>query len=74
MNIVSSNTSVGWTSGGGVEWRFAPQWSVKVEYLYVDLGSQSNTITFTCGPNISPLTSTVHDTFNIVRGGINFHF
>jgi outer membrane immunogenic protein len=40
----SSNTSVGWTLGGGVEWKVAPAWSVKAEYLYVDLDSQSNTI------------------------------
>ena len=25
----------GGTVGGGVEWRFAPQWSAKAEYLYV---------------------------------------
>jgi outer membrane immunogenic protein len=75
MNIVSSHTSVGWTAGGGVEWMFAPQWSVKAEYLYVDLGSQSNTITYTYLPNnTSTLTSTVRDTEHVVRGGINFHF
>ena len=34
-----SNTSTGWTAGGGVEWLFAPHWSAKVEYLYVDLAS-----------------------------------
>ena len=34
-----SNSRVGWTAGGGVEWLFAPNWSVKVEYLYYDLGS-----------------------------------
>ena len=34
-----SNTNTGWTAGGGVEWLFAPHWSAKVEYLYVDLSS-----------------------------------
>jgi outer membrane immunogenic protein len=34
-----SNSRVGWTAGGGGEWLFAPNWSVKVEYLYYDLGS-----------------------------------
>jgi opacity protein-like surface antigen/hemolysin activation/secretion protein len=28
----------GWTIGGGLEWEFAPQMSVKAEYLYYDLG------------------------------------
>lgn len=34
-----SNTRIGYTIGGGVEWMFAPSWSVKAEYLYYDLGS-----------------------------------
>jgi outer membrane immunogenic protein len=73
-DITSSNTSVGWTAGAGVEWMFAPRWSAKAEYLYVDLGQHSNTLTYTYGANVSTLTSTVKDTSNIVRGGINYHF
>jgi outer membrane immunogenic protein len=34
-----SDTRVGWTAGGGLEWMFMPNWSAKVEYLYYDLGS-----------------------------------
>lgn len=30
----------GWTMGAGIEKRFAPQWSLKLEYLYTDLGSK----------------------------------
>jgi hypothetical protein len=31
--------------GGGLEWMFVPQqWSVKVEYLYVDLGHVNNAL------------------------------
>ena len=33
-----SDTRVGWTVGGGLEWMFLPNWSAKVEYLYYDLG------------------------------------
>ncbi len=29
----------GWTVGGGVEWMFTPNWTVKAEYLYYDLGT-----------------------------------
>jgi outer membrane immunogenic protein len=35
----TSSTRAGWTLGGGLEWMFAPRWSVKGEYLYYDLGS-----------------------------------
>jgi len=68
----SSNTSVGWTLGGGVEWKFAAAWSVKVEYLYVDLGSQSDTIGYTYAPFTSSMTSTVNERDNIVRVGLNY--
>ena len=36
-----SDTRVGWTAGGGLEWMFMPNWSAKVEYLYTDLGTTS---------------------------------
>jgi outer membrane immunogenic protein len=39
-----SDTKAGWTLGGGVEWAFASNWSMKAEYLYVDLGSLSHNI------------------------------
>lgn len=31
----------GWTVGAGVEWMFAPHWSVKAEYLYRDFESRN---------------------------------
>ena len=70
----SSNASVGWTLGGGVEWKFAPAWSVRAEYLYVDLGSQSNTISYNYGTSVSSLTSNLNERDNIVRLGINYMF
>ena len=70
--------SAGWTVGGGAEWMFLPHWSLKAEYLYVDLGNVSSTINYAyttlAGPQTSSLTATVHDRVNIVRGGINYHF
>ena len=36
-----SQTTAGWTVGGGAEYAFDNHWSVKAEYLYVDPGSVS---------------------------------
>jgi outer membrane immunogenic protein len=72
---VSNNfdtTRAGWTAGGGVEVLFARNWSAKVEYLYVDLGSFSNT--FTGLGTFTPVTLSTHVTDNIVRAGLNYHF
>jgi outer membrane immunogenic protein len=58
-------TRWGWTGGGGSEYRFAGNWSAKVEYLFMNLGTPSF--------NVGTVTSD-HFTYNIVRGGVNFHF
>jgi outer membrane immunogenic protein len=76
-----SNSRVGWTAGGGLEWLFAPNWSLKAEYLYYDLGTATFALspltnTFTTGGvawSSSPFART-RFTGNIVRGGLNYHF
>jgi outer membrane immunogenic protein len=67
-----SNTQVGWTIGGGAEWALWNQWSAKLEYLYMDLGTFSATFAgLTPG---TTLTTSSHVTDNIFRAGINYHF
>jgi outer membrane immunogenic protein len=39
-----AKSCVGWTAGGGVEAMLMPNWSAKLEYLYVDLGDKTNYI------------------------------
>ena len=79
-----TDTRVGWTAGGGGEWKFARHWSLKAEYLYYDLGNVSaNTLLidgFTIAAPPAPAfftnaasTSTLFDG-HIVRGGLNFHY
>jgi outer membrane immunogenic protein len=80
----ASTTRVGWTAGGGVEWMFLPNWSLKVEYLYYDIGNLTNTPSPIVGLNgVAPVGSVFMTSFprtttrfngNIVRAGINYHF
>jgi outer membrane immunogenic protein len=42
-----STTRVGWTAGGGLEYKWG-QWSAKAEALYYDLGSHTLAATLTC--------------------------
>jgi outer membrane immunogenic protein len=71
----TSSSKLGWTVGGGIEAMFAPNWSGKLEYLYMDLGSISNSVVlptaggFPLGANV-----TTRMTDNIFRAGINYHF
>ncbi|MCX7310489.1 MAG: porin family protein [Alphaproteobacteria bacterium] len=62
----ASDTRLGWTFGGGLEYAFLSNWSTKIEYLYVDLGS------FNTGP--APVVNNVSFKENIVRAGLNYKF
>ena len=37
----SAQTLVGWNAGGGLEWMLSPNWSVKAEALYWNLGNMN---------------------------------
>ena len=62
----SSSDQFGWTIGGGLEYAFLGNWTAKIEYLYVDLGS------FNTGP--APIVNNVSFKENIVRAGLNYKF
>jgi outer membrane immunogenic protein len=76
----TSSTMPGWTAGGGLEWMFAPQWSLKGEYLYYNLGTLSTTSQITqtngAGTNFfgAGVASNAFIKGSIARAGINFHF
>ena len=75
-SINTSSTNIGWTIGGGLEWAIWQNWSLRAEYLYVDLGNQ----TFTSVPSgraanlATTLTETFENKYNIVRAAVNFRF
>jgi outer membrane immunogenic protein len=73
-SLATTRTRVGWTAGAGAEWMFAPSWSFKAEYLFVDLGTVRNTIAYTYGGNTSTMTSSVRETDHVARVGVNYHF
>jgi outer membrane immunogenic protein len=37
FGLCGSHTSAGWTLGAGAEFGVAPNWTAKIEYLFVDL-------------------------------------
>jgi outer membrane immunogenic protein len=76
-----SDTRVGWTVGGGLEWMFAPNWSAKGEYLYYDLGS----VTTVLSPAVqvfppatlywaAQTTASTRLNGHVIRAGLNYHF
>jgi outer membrane immunogenic protein len=57
---------VGWTLGGGLEYAFDPRWSMKVEYLYADLGSYNNAV--------GGFPRSTELTLSTVKAGLNYRF
>jgi outer membrane immunogenic protein len=67
--VSSSNVVTGYTLGGGVEYKFWRDLSVKAEYLYVNLGKNDPL----GPPSYSSVGGTVReDAFNTVRVGLNW--
>ena len=64
FGVTESHTNAGWTLGAGAEMAFAPHWSAKVEYLYVDLANSNFVITGASNGY----------RFGLIRAGVNYRF
>jgi outer membrane immunogenic protein len=80
-----SRVNAGWTVGAGVEAALGSNWSIKFEYLYMDLGNvggTSATNIITASTNANRITTTTNLAYvfntrftdNIVRVGVNYKF
>ena len=77
-----STVKTGWTVGGGVEttlgWLgMSDRWSSKFEYLYVDLGSITNTFAVPVTGAVAAahtVTSSSDIREHVVRFGVNYRF
>ena len=69
-----TSTRVGWTAGSGVEVALGGPWSLKAEYLFIDLGKTSTTYTtfiaFAPGANYFDTKYQAH----LFRAGLNYRF
>lgn len=74
----ASNALAGWTAGGGVEYAIARNFSLKAEYLFVDLGKQTYTI-FAFGWSAEAgrpinLAASADTRTHLIRTGLNYKF
>jgi outer membrane immunogenic protein len=60
-----NTTRAGYAAGSGVEGVVSGDWTVKLEYLFVDFGMFTN--------NFAPIPQSTHVNDNIVRVGLNYH-
>ena len=62
------NTRTGWTVGAGIEWGISPNWTARVEYLYLDFGTTTSVFP------LSNRQQTTSASMNIARFGVNYKF
>lgn len=64
----------GWTVGGGLEWMFAPGWSVFGEFNYMDFGR--NNISFVQAPGTAGVADVVRTKLEVEQFlvGVNYKF
>src|ERR1700728_1120841 len=63
----TNNTEFGWTAGGGIEFAITPNWTAKVEYLFVDLANGS--CSSPCTTAGAPSSVAVKFDESVVRAG-----
>ena len=71
FNFAASETRLGWTIGTGIEWAVWENWSVKLEYDYLDFGN--TTVTFNDAV-LGPATISVSQRISEVKFGVNYRF
>lgn len=68
-----AHTRLGWTVGGGIEHALGNNWSVKAEYLYIDLRSFTVDATRAAAPDVI-FSADVHTRVHVARLGLNYRF
>jgi outer membrane immunogenic protein len=71
FDLQGTENRIGWTAGLGIEWAFAKEWSLRVEYDYYGFGRRSVTFIDATTGNIGP--EDITQTIQIVKLGLNFH-
>jgi opacity protein-like surface antigen len=68
-SAVMSTTRSGWNVGAGLEYMLGSRWSAKLEYDFLDFGSNTLGFTTLYGNGL-----TFKSTVNEVKAGVNYHF
>jgi opacity protein-like surface antigen len=75
----SSVIKTGFTAGGGAEWLLDQHWSAKIEYQFVDLGTETVRVTALAPfspafPGLASFNAAFRDQFHVVRIGLNYRY
>lgn len=71
-NVSTSTDRIGWTAGVGLEWAFAPHWSVLAEYDHYGFDSKRVGFLNSSGPSTAFID--IRQDVDIVKAGVNYRF
>jgi outer membrane immunogenic protein len=72
INTQQNDTIKGWTAGGGLEWMFAPSWSLRAEYRFTKFDEDS--LFFAATTKTNAQTIRFQPDLNVVRVGVSYHW
>jgi outer membrane immunogenic protein len=72
--ISVSDTRFGWVFGAGTEYAFAPNWSAKIEYNYIDFGNEHYNFVFGNPGNSITFGTDIKEKMHVVKAGLNYRF
>ncbi|MBX9760855.1 MAG: outer membrane beta-barrel protein [Beijerinckiaceae bacterium] len=73
-------SGIGWTLGAGIEYAITNNWTIRGEYLYVDLGKEDNAWSCTAGLGLGAactglgFVGRADVNFSVARVGVNYKF
>ena len=70
----TSTTASGWVAGLGAEWMLATNWSVRAEWLHIDLGSINGSLPTAGSSGIQTAVWSRTERFDEFRFGLNYLF
>jgi outer membrane immunogenic protein len=75
-SLSDSTTRIGWAAGAGVEYAFTKNLSAGVEYLHLDLGTDTlvNPASTSAGLSFATSQTSFKNTSDMVRAKLNWHF
>lgn len=75
--VTESRFKLGWAAGAGLEYAYARNWTVRAEYMYVDLGTSSANMTINNPPHVpeyTPFNTSYDMNSHILRAGLSYRF
>jgi outer membrane immunogenic protein len=73
LALAEDESRTGWTVGAGVEYGFTPNWSLKLEYNYMDFGNDTFDLVIP-GTGTIFTVADIDQQVHVLKGGINYRF